>query len=108
RIGPAAHALAHHLLNPREWIVVLVVLAAVACGLVLERRPAWLVPLALLGTLYALLVWVYWASSADEGYIEGFVVSTSAYRTVDPLVLVAAVLVPVLGERLARLAPARV
>ena len=47
---------------------------------------------------FVFLVWVYW-SNPDE---IDFLLATSAYRTIDPLVVTAAVILPLAAERLAR------
>lgn len=90
RVPDAARALLEHALDPTEWLVIVPLAAALA---LLARRPAaLLVPAA----LAAVIVTAYWIDR-DE---IGFVLATSAYRVVDPLVLSAAVLIPLLAESL--------
>jgi len=97
RLGPAFEGLLSHLLDPTEWLLLvpLAVMLALA-GFARERRAAWLALPALLAAGFALLVWAYWADRDDIDYL----VSTSAYRVVDPLVLTAVVATPLLAERL--------
>ena len=88
RVPEAVRAVGEHVLDPTEWLV-LVPLAIVLA--VLARQPkVLLVP----GALLAVVLTAYWIDR-DE---IGFVLATSAYRVVDPLVLSAAVLIPILAE----------
>jgi hypothetical protein len=93
-----ARILGDHLTSVREWS--LIVPAAVVLGLVglaRERRAAWLAPAGFLGFGYLLFVWISWAD--PEG---AFRLVASAYRYVTPPIVLAAVFVPVLAERLVR------
>jgi hypothetical protein len=97
RIGPAARALGHQLVNPHDWF--LVVPAVVVLGLIgaiRERRLLWLAPAALVGVGYAFWIWANWGDTMDLR----FRLSTSAYRIVDATVLVAALALPFLVDRL--------
>lgn len=99
RVAPTVEELAAQSLNPGRWLPALVLLLAVAVlGWARERRREWLLPIAgvLLGFVF--LVWVYW-SNPDE---IDFLLATSAYRTIDPLVVTAAVILPLAAERLVR------
>ena len=88
RLPDALGATAGHLFDPTEWT--LLVAAVIALALLARRPAALLVPAA----LYAVVLVAYWIDRDEIGYL----VSTSAYRVIDPLVLTAAVLVPLLGE----------
>jgi len=102
RLGPGAQALATHLFDPTEWLLIVpLALALAVVGAFRERRAAWLVVPAALTAGFAFWLWAYWA---DRDEID-FVVSTSAYRVVDPLVLGAAVSVPLLAEHLLARSP---
>jgi hypothetical protein len=97
RLGPSAEALAGHLFDPTEWLVIVpLALALALAGALRERRAAWLAVPAALAAGFVFWLWAYWA---DRDEIN-FVLATSAYRVVDPLVLGAAVFVPLLAERL--------
>src|SRR5581483_4202409 len=97
RIDPTLSALRHDLLSPRQWLVAVPLAAVLAAAAALRTRR--LLPLALaLALLFAFLVWVYWADSQDLGYR----LSTSGYRVVDTLTLLAAAASPVLAEALVR------
>lgn len=97
RLGPAVEGLLSHMFDPTEWLLLVpIALALALLGFMRERRAAWLALVALLGAGFVLLAWAYWAAR-DE--IE-FLVATSAYRVVDPLVLTAALAIPLLAERL--------
>ena len=97
RAAPAARELLMHVTQPREWLVIIpAFLATCALGLVIERRPVWLVPVLGLAAALAFWVWVYWAGPLD---LE-FWLSTSSYRVIDPLLLTAGVTLPLLAERL--------
>jgi hypothetical protein len=97
RLGPGLEGLAAHLFDPREWLLVVPVATALSiAGFARERRAAWLALPAMLAVGFLLLVWAYWA---DRDAID-YLVATSAYRLVDPLVLTAALAVPLLAERL--------
>ena len=97
RIAPAARALGHQLVNPHNWF--LVVPAVIVLGLVgaiRERRLLWLAPAALVGVGYAFWIWANWGDTMDLQ----FRLTTSAYRIVDATVLVAALALPFLVDRL--------
>ena len=98
RFPTAAGALAERLLDPADWLVIVpLALVMLAVGVARGQRD-WLFAALGFGALYALLVVVYWADR-DE---LGFLLRTSAYRVVDPLVLAAAALTPLAAERLLR------
>jgi hypothetical protein len=80
----------------REWslIVPLAVLLGVAAA-VRDRRLVWLAPPAFLGLGYAFFVWISWAD--PEG---AFRLTASAYRYVTPPIVLAAVFLPLLAERI--------
>jgi hypothetical protein len=90
RLPDALRATAEHLFDPTEWTVL--VAAALVLALLARRPAALLVP----ASLHAVVLVAYWIDRDEIGYL----VSTSAYRVVDPLVLTAAVLVPLLAEAL--------
>jgi hypothetical protein len=97
RVGGSAGAVARHLTNPREWLLLVpLALTLAAVGLLRERRPAWLLPAAGLAAGYVFVLWAYGSATDDLDYL----LATSSYRVVDPVVLCAGVLVPVLAERL--------
>jgi hypothetical protein len=97
RLGPGIRGLAAHLLDPSEWLLLVPIAVALSlAGFARERRAAWLALPALLTVGFAFLAWAYWA---DRDAID-YLVDTSAYRVVDPLLLTAALAVPLLGERL--------
>lgn len=99
RIGPAVDALAEHLLDPREWLVVVPLAVALSlAGAVRARDALRLAPFALLASGFCFWVWAYWADRDELSYL----LATSSYRVVDVLVLLAAVAVPVQAELLAR------
>jgi hypothetical protein len=101
RVWPSVRTVTGHVLDPTEWMLVIpVALALIVVAAVRRDRAAAAVAVCLAG-LWALLVFVYWA---DRDALE-FVLATSAYRVVDPLVLTAAVLTPLVAERLLRAAP---
>ena len=97
RVGPAARALGHQLVNPHNWfLVVPAVIALGVIGAVRDRRLLWLAPAALVGVGYAFWIWANWGDTMDLH----FRLSTSAYRIVDASVLVAALALPFLVDRL--------
>lgn len=99
RVGPSAETLLRHLFDPTEWLLVVPLLLALAVTAARARpRVVWLAPTLLLVAGYAFWVWAYWAESEDLGYL----LSTSAYRAVDSLVLSAWIFVPLLGEAVLR------
>ena len=73
-------------------------LALSLVGLIRTRQPAWAAGLVALTLAFGFLVWAYWVNPDP---IE-FLLATSAYRTIDPIVLSAAAFVPVLADRLLR------
>jgi hypothetical protein len=88
RIPKAVAEVAEHLFDPTEWLVIVLAFAVLA---VMARRPAaLLVPFALVGVI----VVAYWIDRDEITYV----LETSAYRVVDPVVLAAAVLLPLLAE----------
>jgi hypothetical protein len=102
RAGRAAQAvgeLAARLLDPLSWLVVVPLLVALGVlGYRRDRRIEWLLPTLGITAGFVFLVWAYWTNPDPID----FLLATSAYRTVDPLVLTAAVLNPLLAERLLR------
>lgn len=99
RVRPTVEELVSQLLDPLSWSVI--VLALVFAGVFGYRkygRIEWLLPTTGLLAGFAFLLWAYW-TNPDE---IGFLLSTSAYRTIDPLVLCAAVFVPIEVEYLLR------
>jgi hypothetical protein len=88
RLPDALLATAEHLFDPTEWTLLLI--AAIALALLARRPAALLVPASLL----AVILVAYWIDRDEIGYL----VSTSAYRVIDPVVLSAAVLIPLLAE----------
>jgi hypothetical protein len=97
RIGPATEALAHHLADPTEWVLVvpLAVVLSVAAA-VRTRTTAWLAPALVVVAGFAFWTWAYWA----DGDEIRFLLATSSYRVIDALTLSAALAVPLLAERL--------
>ena len=88
RIPKAAAEVAEHVFDPTEWLVLVPAFVVLA---ILARRPAaLLVPAALV----AVVVAAYWIDRDEIKYV----LETSAYRVVDPVVLAAAVLLPLLAE----------
>jgi hypothetical protein len=97
RLGPGAEGLLAHMLDPTEWLLLVPLAVALALtGFARERHPAWLALPILLSAGFVFLAWAYWA---DRDGIE-FLVATSAYRIVDPIVLTAGLAIPLLAERL--------
>ena len=90
RVPDALRAVLEHVFDPTEWLVV--VALAVVLALLTRQPKVLLVP----GALLAVVLVAYWI---DRDAID-FVLATSAYRIVDPLVLCCAVLVPLLAEAL--------
>ena len=97
RVGQSASTLAGHLLDPTEWLLVVPLLIVLSLAAARRRRAA-LAPLVAVALGWAFLMWVYWAAPDDLDYLLG----TSAYRTVDPFVLLAAVALPPLAESVLR------
>ena len=97
RIGSATEALAHHLVDPTEWFLVVPLALALSVGVAIRAwNVVWLAPAAVVVSGYCFWVWAYWADR-DE---IGFVLATSSYRVVDAIVLSAGLAIPVLAERL--------
>jgi hypothetical protein len=97
RIRPSAETVARHLTTPREWLVIVPLLLALALlGALRHRQAFWLTPALLLGAVFGFWIWAYWAESESLEYL----LSTSSYRIADSLVLLAWVLVPLQGELL--------
>lgn len=96
RVGKAADALANHLVDPTQWLL-LVPLALVlsVAAAARTRNLAWLTPAFVVAAGFGFWTWAYWA---DRDEID-FVLATSSYRVVDALVLSAGLAVPVLAER---------
>jgi hypothetical protein len=95
RLGPSADRIARDLVDPTGWLfIVPLVFVLGAAGFIRSRRSVWLAPSAMLVLGYAFLVWVYWASREEVHYL----LRTSAYRVIDPLVLLAALAVLVQAE----------
>jgi hypothetical protein len=100
RIWPSAHAVASSIVG-RDWpLVVPVFFALTILGAFLERRYLWLVAAVTFGACFAFWVWTYWAGSTPLD----FWLTTSAYRVVDGLLLSAAVMIPLMAERVANTA----
>jgi hypothetical protein len=98
RLEPALRSVGHELLYPRGWFLAIPLLTVTSLALVIrDRRVAWLAPPIIVLSGFAYLVWIYWAGSIELR----FWLDTSAYRTVDSVVLAAAVTLPVVAERLA-------
>jgi hypothetical protein len=96
RVRPALDALRHNLLTPRDWLLAVPLLAALAAAAAVRRRSAFLlVPLVLVVADYAFWVWVNWADPLDLVYR----LSTSGYRVVDTAALIAAAFTPLVAER---------
>jgi hypothetical protein len=99
RAAQAAGELAARILDPISWLVAVpLVVALSVLGYLRDRRVEWLLPTLGVTLGFAFLVWAYWTNPDPIDYL----LATSAYRTIDPLVLTAAVLNPMLAERLLR------
>jgi hypothetical protein len=99
RLGPTIEDVASGSLDPRSWLLLVpLAIALAAIGFVRDRRLPWLAPIVGLVLGFVFLLWAYWANPDPIG----FLLSTSAYRTVDPLVLTAAAAIPLLADRLLR------
>jgi hypothetical protein len=97
RVGQSASTLAGHFLDPTEWLLVVPLLVVLSLAVARRHRAA-LAPVVTVVLGWAFLVWVYWAAQDNIAYLLG----TSAYRTVDPFVLLAAVSLPALAELVLR------
>jgi hypothetical protein len=88
RLPDAVRAVSEHLFDPTEWLVL--VPAVIVLALLARRPKTLLVPAALV----AVVLVAYWIDRDEIGYV----LATSAYRVIDPVVLGAAVLIPLLAE----------
>jgi hypothetical protein len=88
RVPDAARVVAEHLFDPTEWLVL--VPAAIVLALIARQPKVLLAP----GVLLAVVLVAYWIDRDEIGYV----LATSAYRVIDPVVLSAAVLIPLLAE----------
>lgn len=88
RLPDAVRAVSEHLFDPTEWLVL--VPAVIVLALLARRPKSLLVPAALV----AVVLFAYWIDRDEIGYV----LATSAYRVIDPIVLSAAVLIPLLAE----------
>lgn len=88
RLPDAVRAVSEHLFDPTEWLVL--VPAVIVLALLARRPKSLLVPAALV----AVVLVAYWIDRDEIGYV----LATSAYRVIDPIVLSAAVLIPLLAE----------
>jgi hypothetical protein len=88
RVPDALGAVAEHLFNPTEWLVL--VPLAIVLALIARQPKVLLVP----GALLAVVLVAYWIDRDEINYV----LATSAYRVIDPVVLSAAVLIPLLAE----------
>jgi hypothetical protein len=88
RVPDALDAVAEHLFDPTEWLVL--VPLAIVLALIARQPKVLLVP----GGLLAVVLVAYWIDRDEINYV----LATSAYRVIDPVVLSAAVLIPILAE----------
>jgi hypothetical protein len=88
RLPDAVRAVSEHLFDPTEWLVL--VPAVIVLALLARRPKTLLVP----AVLVAVVLVAYWIDRDEIGYV----LATSAYRVIDPVVLSAAVLIPLLAE----------
>jgi hypothetical protein len=88
RVPDALGAVAEHLFDPTEWLVL--VPLAIVLALIARQPKVLLVP----GGLLAVVLVAYWIDRDEINYV----LATSAYRVIDPVVLSAAVLIPILAE----------
>jgi hypothetical protein len=97
RAGEAVEALARHLADPTEWLLLVPLAAALSIAAGVRARNAMLLsPALVLATAFAFWTWAFWADRDEIGYL----LSTSSYRVVDAMVLTAGLAVPALAERL--------
>ena len=97
RIGPAIEALARHLTDPTEWLLVVpLALALSVAAAIRTRNTAWLAPALVVVAGFAFWTWAYWA----DGDEIRFLLATSSYRVIDAITLTAGLAVPLLAERL--------
>jgi len=99
RIAPSLRTVTSHLVDPTDWTVIvpLVVVLGVV-GVVRDRRLLWLGPTVLVVVGIVFWTWAYWSAKDNLDYL----LATSSYRVIDPIVLSAAVLLPLEAERLLR------
>jgi hypothetical protein len=88
RVPDALRAVAEHLFDPTEWLVL--VPLAIVLALIARQPKVLLVP----GALLAVVLVAYWIDRDEINYV----LATSAYRVIDPIVLSTAVLIPLLAE----------
>jgi hypothetical protein len=99
RGAQAARELAAQILDPTNWLVAVPLLVALGLlGFHRDRRIEWLLPSLGVAAGFAFLVWAYWTNPDAIDYL----LRTSAYRTIDPLILTAAVFLPIEAEYLLR------
>jgi Dolichyl-phosphate-mannose-protein mannosyltransferase len=99
RVRPATDAVVERLFDPTDWLLAVPLLVGCSIAVAIKRRSAaWLAPIAVVGLSAAFLVWAYWTNADDLD----FLLATSVYRLVDPLVLTSAAITPLLVERLLR------
>jgi hypothetical protein len=97
RIGRAAESLAGNVADPRDWLLVVPLALVLSVAAALRARSVvWLAPALVVVAGLGFWTWAYWADRDEIGYV----LSTSAYRVVDTIVLTAGLAVPVLAERL--------
>lgn len=101
RVEPTISTLLNNMFAPRSWFVILpLLLVLTVIALTLERRALVIAPVVLIAGLTAILVWVYWADPNDLNYRLG----TSGYRSIDTVVVISALAVAGLADRIARVA----
>ena len=88
RIPPTIAEVFGHLLDPTEWLVIVPLFAVLT--LAARRRRLLAAP----GALLLVVLVAYWIDRDEIRYV----LDTSAYRVVDPIVLTAAVLLPLLAD----------
>ena len=99
RIGTSFETVARHVVDPTDWALIVPLLVALGvAGALRERRLVWLAPTAVVGVGILFWTWAYWSAQDNLAYL----LATSSYRVIDPLVLAAAVLLPLEAERLLR------
>jgi hypothetical protein len=90
RLGPALESVGTHLVDPTEWLLI------VPLFVVLTLAVRAYSTLAAVAAVLAVVVFAYWI---DRDAID-YLVDTSAYRTIDGAVLLAALLLPLAAEAL--------
>jgi hypothetical protein len=99
RVGPALSAVSGHLIDPREWLLLVpLLLALTVIAFATTHRPLVLAPALLLGAGFLFWIWAYWAETEELHYL----LDTSSYRVVDTLVLTAWLFTPLLAEAVLR------